>query len=76
MRVNHRRLQVPMPEQELDSPDVGAGGQQMRRKTVAQAMDARVLPNLCPLDCLLEGPLNRRIRGMPAHPAAAVAPRP
>ncbi len=38
MRVDHRGLQTPMPEQELDRPDIGAGGQQMRRKAVAQAM--------------------------------------
>jgi len=54
MRVYHRRLQTPMPEQELDRPDVSAGGQQVGCKAVAQAMDACVLSDLCPLDCLYQ----------------------
>ena len=75
MRVDHRCLQTSMPEQELDRSDISTGGQQMRRKAVAQAMDARMLSNICTLDCLLEGTLNRRIRGVPAYLAAAATPR-
>ena len=76
MRVDHRRLQTPMPEQELDRTDVGAGGQQVRCKAVAQTMNARVLSDFRPLDCLFEGPLNCRVRCMPTHLSAVAAPRP
>ena len=43
--VARRRVQLGMPKQSLDQPDIDAAIEQMRGKAVAQRMQADALPN-------------------------------
>ena len=58
MRVNHRSLDVLVPEQFLDSSDIVAGFQQVGGEAVAEGMAGNALLETCELrgaaDMLLE----------------------
>lgn len=65
-----------MAKQQLYRSNIRPGCQQVSGKAMAQTLNARVLVNLSALNRLLEGPLNRGIRRMPADLAAIVSPGP
>lgn len=46
VRVNHGRLQIPVPKQQLDGSNVSAGREQVGRKRMAQCMNAGMLVNI------------------------------
>src|SRR5215469_15481858 len=52
--VARRRVQLGMPKQSLDQPDIGATLEQMRGKAVAQRMQADTLPDAGSVRCLME----------------------
>lgn len=69
VRIDHRRLQAVVAEEELDRADVGSLRQQMGRKCVSQRMYARMLAHARLIERQFESALHRRVRGMPSkHP--------
>ena len=52
MRVYHRGFQVPVSHQLLDRPDIRAGLQQVRGKTVSQGMRRDALADVALIDGL------------------------
>ena len=68
--VARRRVQLGMPKQSLDQPDIGAALEQMRGKAVAQRMQADALPDAGSGRRLMEqaAELARRQRQSPSTP--------
>ena len=71
--IDHGGLNVTVPEQLLDLPNVGSGFEQMGGEAVPQAMYARVLCDSGPPQGLLDCPLQVALRRVEA-PELAVLP--
>ena len=52
--VARRRVELGMPKQSLDQPDIGAALEQMRGKAVAQRMQADAFPDAGSVRRLME----------------------
>ena len=58
-----------MAQKQLDRPDVGPIGEQVRREGVAKRVHAGMLYDIGHDQCSFEGPLHSALGGMPAKPA-------
>lgn len=58
-----------MAQKQLDRPDVGPIGEQVRREGVAKRVHAGVLHDIGHYQCIFEGPLHSALGGMPAKPS-------
>ena len=72
--VARRRVQLGMPKQSLDQPDIGAALEQMRGKAVAQRMQADVLPDAGSVRRLMEQPAELARRQMQPRSASGEQP--
>lgn len=61
-----------MAKKQLDRPDVGPIGEQVRREGVAKRVHTGVLHDLGRDQCSFEGPLHSALGGMPAKPAGSL----
>ena len=59
VRIDHRRRNIPVPEQFLNRPDIVARLQEMRGKRVAQCMAADRLDDCRGSGRVLDGPVQR-----------------
>ncbi len=71
MRIDHRRLHITMPQQFLDSSDIVAVFEQMRREAMAQRVAACRLGDVRRAHCGLDASLNRRLAQVMAADRAA-----